>query len=136
MISATCFRPVPELIDPKRSFSMIENERFGLFFAKTRSINLGMAVLTTRVTFKVGIFLSLDVTGNTVVSKDNVCLNLCPWPLQFYNSLKKIAWIKCVSRGAIICAPALYSCAASVNTIDPPQQLSCYTKFSTTACTD
>jgi hypothetical protein len=39
---------VPEFIDPvfaktssKRSFSMSENERFGLVFAKTGSINLG-----------------------------------------------------------------------------------------------
>jgi hypothetical protein len=29
---------------PKRSFSMIENERFGLVSAKTGSINLGTAV--------------------------------------------------------------------------------------------
>ncbi len=40
--------PMPEFIDPvfaktcpKRSFSMIENERFGLFFANTKSINSG-----------------------------------------------------------------------------------------------
>jgi hypothetical protein len=40
--------PVPEFIDPvlaktspKRSFSMTENERFGLAFAKTGSINSG-----------------------------------------------------------------------------------------------
>ncbi len=39
---------VPELIDPvfaktnpKRSFSIIENKRFGLVFAKTGSINSG-----------------------------------------------------------------------------------------------
>jgi hypothetical protein len=41
-------RTLPEFIDPfftktspKRSFSMSENENFGLVFAKTRSINLG-----------------------------------------------------------------------------------------------
>ncbi len=41
-------KPVPEFIDPvfaktshKRSFSVIENERFGLVFAKTGSINSG-----------------------------------------------------------------------------------------------
>jgi hypothetical protein len=40
--------PVPEFIDPvfaktspKRSFSVIENERFGLVFAKTESRNSG-----------------------------------------------------------------------------------------------
>ncbi len=40
--------PVAEIIDqvftktsPKRSFSVIENERFGLVFAKTGSINSG-----------------------------------------------------------------------------------------------
>jgi hypothetical protein len=40
--------PVPEIIDPvfaktsrKRSFCMTENERFGLVFGKTRSINSG-----------------------------------------------------------------------------------------------
>jgi hypothetical protein len=44
---------VPEFIDPvfakkspKRSFSLIENERFVLVFAKTRSINSGTGVLT------------------------------------------------------------------------------------------
>jgi hypothetical protein len=43
---------VPELIDPvfaktssKRSFSVIENERFGLVFAKTGSINSGKGLL-------------------------------------------------------------------------------------------
>ncbi len=40
---------MPEFIDPvfaktspKRSFSMTENERFGLVFTKTRSINSGI----------------------------------------------------------------------------------------------
>jgi hypothetical protein len=40
--------PVPEFIDtvfaktsPKRSFSMTENDRFGLVFAKTGSVNSG-----------------------------------------------------------------------------------------------
>jgi hypothetical protein len=40
--------PVPEIIDPvfaktspKRSFCMTENERFGLVFVKTGSINSG-----------------------------------------------------------------------------------------------
>jgi hypothetical protein len=44
----TFFFPVPELIDrvfvktsPKRSYSVIENERFGLVFAKTGSIISG-----------------------------------------------------------------------------------------------
>jgi hypothetical protein len=52
--------PVPECIDPvfakgslKRSFSMTENERYGLVFAKTMSINLG-----TR--FRTGNFLFLQ----------------------------------------------------------------------------
>ncbi len=42
---------VPEIIDPafaktipKRSFSMTENERFGLVFVKTGSINSGPAL--------------------------------------------------------------------------------------------
>jgi len=42
------YNPVPEIIDsvfaktnPKRSFSMTENGRFGLVFAKTGSINSG-----------------------------------------------------------------------------------------------
>ncbi len=46
--SGTVSTPVPEFIDlvfaktsTKRSFSMSENERFGLFFAKTGSINSG-----------------------------------------------------------------------------------------------
>jgi hypothetical protein len=46
--SATPLTPVPEFIDPvlaktsrKRSFSITENERFGLVFAKTGSINSG-----------------------------------------------------------------------------------------------
>jgi hypothetical protein len=48
-------RPVPEIIDPvfaktspKRSFCMTENERFGLVFVKTGSINSGTSVLDTR----------------------------------------------------------------------------------------
>ncbi len=43
--------PVPEFIglvfaktNPKRSFSVIENERFGLVFAKTGSINAGTGI--------------------------------------------------------------------------------------------
>ncbi len=47
--------PVPEIIDPvftktspKRSFSVIQNERFGLVFVKTGSINSGTAVLRIR----------------------------------------------------------------------------------------
>jgi hypothetical protein len=43
--------PVPEFIDPvfaktspKRAFSMAENERFGVVFAKTGSINSGTGV--------------------------------------------------------------------------------------------
>ncbi len=46
--SAFLFIPVPEFINPvfaktspKRSFSVIQNERFGLVFAKTRSIISG-----------------------------------------------------------------------------------------------
>ncbi len=42
---------MPEFIDPvlaktspKRSFSVIENERFGLVFAKTGSINSGTGI--------------------------------------------------------------------------------------------
>ncbi len=44
--------PVPEIIDPifaktssKRSFSLIENERFGLVVVKTGSINSGTGLL-------------------------------------------------------------------------------------------
>jgi hypothetical protein len=47
--------PVPEFIDPvftktspKRSFSVIQNERFGLVFAKTGSIILGTAQIYWR----------------------------------------------------------------------------------------
>ncbi len=36
--------PVFEKTSPKRSFSIIENERFGLVFAKTGSINSGKDV--------------------------------------------------------------------------------------------
>jgi hypothetical protein len=45
--------PVPEIIDPvytktgpKRSFCMTENERFGLVFTKTGSINSGTDVVS------------------------------------------------------------------------------------------
>ena len=47
---------MPEIIDPvfakaspKRSFSVIENERFGLVFAKTGSINAGTGVDSARM---------------------------------------------------------------------------------------
>jgi hypothetical protein len=36
---ARIYRPSFRQNKPKRSFSVIENERFGLVFAKTRSIN-------------------------------------------------------------------------------------------------
>ena len=36
--------PVFEKTSPKRSFSMTENDRFGLVFAKTGSINSGTGV--------------------------------------------------------------------------------------------
>jgi hypothetical protein len=48
--------PMPEFIDPvfaktspKRSFSIIENERFGLVVAKTGSINSGTVLYTSAV---------------------------------------------------------------------------------------
>ncbi len=47
--------PVPEIIDPvyaktspKRSFCMTENQRFGLVFKKTGSINTGTGKLFAR----------------------------------------------------------------------------------------
>ncbi len=52
--------PVPEFVDPvfvktspKRSFSMTENKRFGLVFAKTGSINSGsgLGAFTFRLHF-------------------------------------------------------------------------------------
>ncbi len=51
--------PVPEFIDPrfretspKRSYSVIENERIGLVFAKTVSIISGTGVLTAVSAFR------------------------------------------------------------------------------------
>ena len=38
--------PVFAKTSPKRSFSVIENERFGLVFAKTWSINSGTELVT------------------------------------------------------------------------------------------
>jgi hypothetical protein len=50
--------PVPEFIDPvfaitspKRSFSMTENERFGIVFVKTGSINSGTGGLLGDVAY-------------------------------------------------------------------------------------
>jgi hypothetical protein len=49
---------VPEFIDPvftktspKRSFSVIQNERFGLVFAKTGSIISGTGLISENVTW-------------------------------------------------------------------------------------
>jgi hypothetical protein len=51
-VSQAAAKVVPEFIDtvfaktsPKRSFSVIENERFGLVFAKTGSINSGTGLV-------------------------------------------------------------------------------------------
>jgi hypothetical protein len=56
---------VPEFIDsvftktsPKRSFSVIQNERFGLVFAKTGSIILGTGTNKVRITWDVGLVMS------------------------------------------------------------------------------
>jgi hypothetical protein len=50
------FYPVPEFIDPRfreispiRSYSVIENERFGLVFAKTGSIISGTGFWRTKI---------------------------------------------------------------------------------------
>jgi hypothetical protein len=61
---------VPEIIDPvfaktslKRSFCMTENERFGLVFSKTGSINSGIAsVYDYSLVHRVYIF-TRDETG-------------------------------------------------------------------------
>ncbi len=52
-LGSMCTVAMPEFIDPvfartslKRSFSMSENERFGLVFAKTGSINSGTVLCT------------------------------------------------------------------------------------------
>jgi hypothetical protein len=49
--------PVPAFIDPvfaktrpKRSFSVMENERFEIVFAKTGSINSGTGMFTHKIT--------------------------------------------------------------------------------------
>ncbi len=54
---------MPEFIDtvfaktsPKRSFSIIENERFGLVFGKTLSINSGTGLLMQLAIQKRGFF--------------------------------------------------------------------------------
>jgi hypothetical protein len=49
MACARIYRPVPEFIDPrfrenKRSYSVIESERFELVFAKTGSIISGTSL--------------------------------------------------------------------------------------------
>jgi hypothetical protein len=56
MIKFKWLAPVPEFIDPvfgktspKRSFSVIENERFGMVFVKTGSIKSGTGVLSNQV---------------------------------------------------------------------------------------
>jgi hypothetical protein len=56
------YTTVPEIIDPvftrteqKRSFSVIENERFGLVFTKTGSINSGTGINDTDGKFAAGV---------------------------------------------------------------------------------
>jgi hypothetical protein len=51
MVTEHLFFTVPEIIDPvftktspKRSFNMTENERFGLVFTKTGSVNSGTGI--------------------------------------------------------------------------------------------
>jgi hypothetical protein len=62
-----CHCPVPEIIDPvfaktnpKRSFCMTENERFGLVFAKTGSINSGTALCVSEAKEKVKVAQKIE----------------------------------------------------------------------------
>ncbi len=63
------WRTVPKFIDPvlaktspKRSFSIIGNERFGLVFAKTGSVNSGTGTFFS---------FSLDKTLSFIAARDN-----------------------------------------------------------------
>jgi len=69
---------VPEIIDPvftktspKRSFSMTENERFGLDFANTGSINSGTGFSMS------GVMCLSDVSNNFMVETDIKALFNC-----------------------------------------------------------
>jgi hypothetical protein len=46
--------PVFSKISQKRSFSVIENERFGLFSEKTESINSGIGQFLKRIEYELG----------------------------------------------------------------------------------
>ncbi len=65
---------MPKIIDPvfaktspKRSFCLIENERFGLVFVKTGSINSGTGLLKSlKIPALLSSLLSLKETKNTL----------------------------------------------------------------------
>ncbi len=63
--------PVFAKTSPKRSFSMTENERFGLVFARTGSINSG-----TAVNLRLSVAAVLSNTVAAVLSSP-VCLLFC-----------------------------------------------------------
>ncbi len=65
--------PVFAKTTPKRSFSLIENERVGLVFAKTGSINSGTVLSCLQLSFGPANLTesSLKITGNAI--RLNIC---------------------------------------------------------------
>ncbi len=77
---------VPEFIDPvftktspKRSFSVIQNERFGLVFAKTGSIILGIGIKLV-LCAEAGISKNYWATNS---GSPEVKPRFCPWFILF-----------------------------------------------------
>jgi hypothetical protein len=86
---------VPEIIDPvftktspKRSFCMTENERFGLVFTKTGSINSGTGCITKchgSKTLRKSSHNAINIIQLIFFSADKVCELECA-PLSFYEA--------------------------------------------------
>ncbi len=80
---------MPEIIDPvltktspKRSFCMTENERFGLVFTKTGSINSGTVNGLCDIVFNR--FYRLEIHSLVVGTFDSACELLPQWMKELY----------------------------------------------------
>jgi hypothetical protein len=103
---------VPEFIDPifaktspKRSFPMTENERFGLVFAKTGSINSGTVVcagilgqsMGAKSKNRVGIGLlhrtaSAGILKQSMGARNRVGKGLSYWLVRLHSLAELVPW--------------------------------------------
>jgi hypothetical protein len=97
------FSPVPEIIDPvfmktsqNARFLLSENERFGLVFVKTGSINSGTGAKRKIAGKQLGPLLLFNPLWTTMWSKISFTC-LLKWPVLCHN-LDRPFWMACIKR--------------------------------------